>query len=83
MPTDMEENEKTVSSCCYAPVIGLLSRCSACGGSCSLTWPPCPLNICDGSGIVARTHYDSDSHTYQPDGEELCECGKDEPEHND
>lgn len=34
----------------------------------------CPEGVCDGSGLVAKTAYDSDSHAYYPDGEEDCIC---------
>lgn len=60
----LEEPMKTVSSCCNAPTRvkeGVIKpslpaqkvlECTDCGDECTLTWPPCPLNICDGSGIT-------------------------------
>lgn len=36
----------------------------------------CPEGICDGSGYVPRTEYDSDAHEYYNDGDEPCPCTK-------
>jgi hypothetical protein len=34
----------------------------------------CPEDACDGSGLVQKFTYDSEMHTYLPDGEEDCVC---------
>jgi hypothetical protein len=92
-----EPEERTkVSDCCHAAIVsvaakdyvGILARhvpahaeCIECGHPCREVYPPCPLGICDGSGLVGKTAYDSDSHNYYPDGDEPCLCTKSEPEH--
>jgi hypothetical protein len=78
-------NEPTVSSCCYAETIAtrepnpdaisgftVMHECKACGSACTLTWPPCPLGICDGSGEVVNWAHDYDTHQDYPDGTKDC-----------
>ena len=39
----------------------------------------CPIDVCDGSGIIETTALDSDSHQYVPDGKAYCPCHPDHP----
>ena len=55
-PDDLEDK---VSKCCYAtPILTRKTsgqqvlRCGDCGEPTELVDAPCPLNICDGSGLV-------------------------------
>lgn len=36
----------------------------------------CPEGMCDGSGFIARQHYDNDAHEWHVDGDEPCPCQK-------
>ncbi len=79
----LDENDKTASDCCGAPVDETASlfgggevetSCSECRKRCVATWPPCTDNVCDGSGLIAKTTWDQDSKCWIPDGEEPCSC---------
>ena len=85
-----QEIEQTVSNCCF----GLVRRvktfanptgyeiCIACGDPCTRTYPPCPMGICDGSGLVGSSYYDHDSHSHIPDGDVACLHTKDEDDYD-
>lgn len=93
--TEANEPIKLVSSCCFeemnitrepntAALLGytVMYDCKACGSACTAQLPPCPDGICDGSGRVGVTAYDSDSHNYYPDGDEPCPHTVSEPDHD-
>ncbi len=55
-PDDLEDK---VSKCCFATLITTTTirgkqvlRCGDCGDATEPVDPPCPLGICDGSGLV-------------------------------